>query len=110
MKRSLVGMFSVFVAILLVMTGVGFGIAQAEGTHSARPILTFEDQETLEIVTVYCHYEESSPVLNFEDQENLVRDSEHAVFDENRPILSFEDEEVAHVAMLAHTTEICGSR
>lgn len=110
MKSSLVGLVSVSVAILVVVAGVGFGIAQAEGTHSARPILTFEDQETLETVTVYCHYEENNPVLSFKDQENLVRDSEHVVFDENRPVLSFEDEEVIHVAMLAYTNEICGSR
>lgn len=107
MKRSLVGMASL--VILLVGMGVGIGIAQAKGTHGSRPVLSFEDQETLERGTILCHYEESSPVLNFEDQENLVRDSEHAVSsDEQSPVLSFEDAEAVHVAILAMTTEICG--
>jgi hypothetical protein len=43
MKASNVGM--VAVAILLVVTGVGIGIAQAGGTHSEQPVLSFEDQE-----------------------------------------------------------------
>ena len=38
----------VAVAILLVVTGVGFGIARAGGTHSEQPVLSFEDMEALE--------------------------------------------------------------
>jgi hypothetical protein len=38
----------VAVAILLVVTGVGFGIAQAGGTHSEQPVLSFEDMEALD--------------------------------------------------------------
>jgi hypothetical protein len=46
MKRSKVGIMAV--AFLLVVTGIGFGIAQAEGTITDRPVLSFEDQEALE--------------------------------------------------------------
>ncbi len=46
MKAYTVGI--VAVAILLVATGIGFGIAQAGGTHSDRPVLSFEDQEAFE--------------------------------------------------------------
>jgi hypothetical protein len=43
MKTSKVGM--VAVAILLGVTGIGYGIAQAGGTHSEQPVLSFENQE-----------------------------------------------------------------
>lgn len=46
MKTSRVAI--VAVAILLAVTGIGFGIAQAGGTNTDRPILSFEDQEALE--------------------------------------------------------------
>jgi hypothetical protein len=46
MKTYKVGILAV--AILVVVTGIGFGIAQAGGTHSDRPVLSFEDQEALE--------------------------------------------------------------
>jgi hypothetical protein len=46
MKTYRVGILAV--AILVVVTGIGFGIAQAGGTHSDRPVLSFEDQEALE--------------------------------------------------------------
>jgi len=39
MKASKVGIMAV--AILLVVTGIGFGIAQAGGTHSEQPVLSF---------------------------------------------------------------------
>jgi hypothetical protein len=47
MKTSKVGV--VAVAILLIGTVFGFGIAQAGGTHSERPILSFGDQEVLQV-------------------------------------------------------------
>jgi hypothetical protein len=47
MKTSNVGI--VAVAILLVVTGVGFGIAQAGGNHKDRPVLSFEDQELIQV-------------------------------------------------------------
>ncbi len=56
-------------AILLIAAGVGFGIAQAGGTHHEDPVLNFEDQEALENAAAACHYEENQPVLSFEDQE-----------------------------------------
>jgi hypothetical protein len=43
MRTSKVGI--VAVAILLGVTGISFGIAQAAGTHSEQPVLSFEDQE-----------------------------------------------------------------
>ena len=43
MKTSKVGI--VAVAILLVVTGIGFGIAQAGGAHSEQPVLRIEDLE-----------------------------------------------------------------
>ena len=46
MKFSTVGL--VLGAILMVVAGVGFGIAQAGGNHTDRPVLSFEDQEALE--------------------------------------------------------------
>jgi len=46
MRTSKVGI--VAVAILLVVTGIGFGIAQAGGTHSEQPVSSFEDMEALE--------------------------------------------------------------
>ncbi len=46
MKTSMVGIMAV--TVLLVATGIGFGIAQAGGSHSDAPVLSFEDQEALE--------------------------------------------------------------
>jgi len=46
MKTSNVGI--VAAAILLVVAGIGFGIAQAGGTHSEQPVLSFEETEALE--------------------------------------------------------------
>jgi hypothetical protein len=46
METSKVGI--VAVAILMVATVIGFGIAQAEGNHSERPVLSFEDMEALD--------------------------------------------------------------
>ena len=45
MKTSAIGMVSA--AILLVAACVGLGIAQAEGTHSDSPVLSFQDQEAI---------------------------------------------------------------
>lgn len=36
-----------FSAILMLMAGVGIGIAQAWGNHSDSPVLNFQDQEAL---------------------------------------------------------------
>ena len=46
MKTLKVGI--VAVAILLAVTGIGFGIAQAGATQTDRPVLSFEDQEAVE--------------------------------------------------------------
>ena len=64
MKTSKVGI--VAVAILLGVTGIGFGIAQAAGTHSEQPVLSFEDQEALVQGSSSSSYVES-PGMAFED-------------------------------------------
>ena len=46
MKTSVVGVVSV--VILMVVAAVGFGIAQAGGTHADAPVLSIEDQEAIE--------------------------------------------------------------
>ena len=46
MKVSTIGIVSA--AILMAVAGVGFGIAQAGGTHTDLPVLSFEDQAALE--------------------------------------------------------------
>jgi hypothetical protein len=91
MKTSKVGV--VAVAILLVVTGIGFGIAQAEGTHSERPVLGFDDMEALGQGSSASSYVETRPVLAFEDSSGS-----HA---ETRPVLSFEDQEGPQVAKSA---------
>jgi hypothetical protein len=88
MKTSRVGI--VAVAILLVVTGIGFGIAQAGGTHSERPILSFEDMESLEQGGSSSSYVETRPVLAFEDSSSPYADT--------RPVLSFVDQEAYQVA------------
>jgi hypothetical protein len=67
MKTYTVGI--VAVAILLVVTGIGFGIAQAGGTHSERPVLSFVDVEALDQSRSSSSDVETRPVLSFEDQD-----------------------------------------
>jgi hypothetical protein len=57
MKTYTVGM--VAVAILVVVTGIGFGIAQAGGTHSDRPGLSFADMEVFEQGSISSSYVET---------------------------------------------------
>ena len=49
MKTSMVGVVSA--AILMILASIGFGIAQAAGTHSEQPVLSFEGQETTQAAT-----------------------------------------------------------
>ena len=49
MKTSMVGVVSA--AILMILASIGFGIAQAAGTHSEQPVLSFEDQEATQAAT-----------------------------------------------------------
>jgi len=67
MKTSAVGVVSA--AILMVVVGVGFGIAQAGGIHSEQPVLSFDEMEALEQGSPSSPYAENRPVLSFEDQE-----------------------------------------
>ena len=46
MKTS--NVWIVAVAILMVVTGIGFGIAQAGGNHSEQQVFSFEDMEALD--------------------------------------------------------------
>ena len=66
MKTSAVGIFSI--AILLVATGVGAGIALAGGPHSERPVLSFADIQALERSGPSSSYAENRPVLSFESE------------------------------------------
>ena len=50
MKPSAVGIVSA--AILMVVLGVGFGIAQAGGNHSEQPVLSFADMEAMQLASV----------------------------------------------------------
>jgi len=76
MKASTVGIVSA--AVLMVVAGVGIGIAQAAGTHTDMPVLSFEGQEVLEQgissspnaeITLAGGSHLERPVLSFEDQE-----------------------------------------
>ena len=67
MKTSKVGIMAM--AILMIATGIGFGIAQAAGTHSERPVLSFGDIESVEQDSAMNSYAETRPVMSFEDQE-----------------------------------------
>jgi len=71
MKTSTVGTFSA--AILMVVAGVGFGIAQAGGTHTERPVSGFENKEALDQGDSSSHYVESRPVLAFDDPADGMR-------------------------------------
>ena len=93
MKTSAVGVVSA--AILMVVVGVGFGIAQAGGTHSEQPVLSFEDMEALEQGSSSSPYVENRPVMAFDESLDL--------YSESRPVLSFEDQEVTQVATSWHT-------
>ena len=67
MKTSKVGIMAV--AVLMIVTGVGFGIAQAAGTHSEQPVLSFGDIEAVEQNSAMSSYAENRPVMSIEDQE-----------------------------------------
>jgi hypothetical protein len=71
MKTSPVGLVSA--AILMVVAGVGFGIAQAGGGPSDNPAWTLQDQEAVEQYQDYLvgPYTEDRPVLSFGDEMQL---------------------------------------
>src|SRR5512143_212064 len=69
MKTSTVGL--VLAAILMVVAGVGFGIAQAGGNDSDESALCCVDQEALEQGTSSIPYTEDRPVLSFGDEMQL---------------------------------------
>lgn len=61
MKTTMIGI--VAAAILMVVTGIGFGIAQAGGNNES-------DWVSVEALDSYFEYQpESQPVLSFEDSE-----------------------------------------
>jgi len=68
-------------AIVLAVAGFGFGIAQAAGNHSERPVLSFADMQALEQGGSWGAYVESRPVLSFNDEEayGLAKSSEEGV-------------------------------
>ena len=74
MKAPVVGVISA--VILTVLAPVGFGIAQAGGTHSDAPVLSFEDQEALGQGSPSTPYTENRPVLSFGDEMQLRNPTE----------------------------------
>jgi hypothetical protein len=71
MKPSAVGIVSA--AILMVVLGVGFGIAQAGGNHSEQPVISFEDMEALQQgSSSNLYYAENRPVSTFEGDMQLT--------------------------------------
>ena len=100
MKTSAVGVISA--AILMVVVGVGFGIAQAGGTHSEQPVVSFEEMEALEQGSSSSpYYVENRPVLAF--------DESPGPYEESRPVLSFEDQEATQVATSLQAREPVGT-
>jgi hypothetical protein len=80
MKTSAIGIVSA--AVLLVVAGIGFGIAQAGEDHSNRPVLSIEDQAALDqsdSSESYAGNHSDRPVLSIEDQAALDQSdsSEH---------------------------------
>ena len=76
MKASTVGL--VFGAILMVVGGVGFGIAQAAGNQSYDPLLKFGDQDV-------------NPYVNMDWQ------AREAVETGNLPVESNEDSSIVEI-------------
>lgn len=66
MKTYTVGVVSA--VVLMVVASLGIGIAQAAGTHSDAPVLSFEDQAGLEQGSSSSTYLENRPVTAFEDE------------------------------------------
>ncbi len=60
------------VAILLAASALGFGIAQAAGIHSERPVLSFAEMQAPEQGSTASSYGEDRPVLSFEDEETYL--------------------------------------
>jgi len=77
MKTSIVGIVSA--AILMVVAGVSFGIAQAAGNHADGPVLSFEDQEALGQDSSSSLYAEDRPILSFGDEMQLRNPTETGI-------------------------------
>jgi hypothetical protein len=95
MKTSTVGLVSA--AILMVVAGVGFGIAQAGGGQPDNPAWTLQDQKAVEqyqdyFVGPYALVLQSATDLEYGPQEALGQDSSSSPYAEDRPVLSFGDE------------------
>jgi len=93
MKTPAVGVVSA--AILMVVAVIGFGIAQAGGTHSDQPVLNFGDMEALAQGSSSTPFVENRPVLAF--------DESPGPYVESRPVLSFEDQGSTQVATSLQT-------
>lgn len=101
---------TVAVAILLVTAGIGVRFAPAEGAHTESPVLSFEDQKSLEQGSSPCpyqtgFYQESAPVLSFADQD-AVREISVSAYVENRPVLGFDDEVAIHQTAISEEVKI----
>jgi len=102
--------WTVAAAILLVAAGIGVRFAPAGVAHAEYPVLSFEDQKSLEQASSPCpyqtgFYQESRPVLSFADQD-AVREISISAYVENRPVLGFDDEEAIHQTAISEEVKI----
>jgi hypothetical protein len=76
MKTSIAGIVSA--VVLMVLAGVGFGIAQAGGDQPDNPSWTLQDQEAVEQYQNFAvgPYAEDRPVLSFGDEMQLRNPTE----------------------------------
>ena len=58
----------IMAAVSLIVTGIAVGTAQAGGTRSERPVLSFEDMASLEQAGPSSSSVENRPVLSLEDE------------------------------------------
>jgi hypothetical protein len=95
MKMSKVGV--VAGAFLIIVAAIGFGIAQAGGNHSDRPVLNFQDQEALGNLPDHSHIAYNHTIGEFMEWQTIeAAGGSHS----EAPVLSFED-----VTQLRNPTE-----
>jgi len=90
MKTSTIGI--VLAAILMIVAGVGFGIAQAAGNESYNPMLKFGDQDVNPYVDMDWQTREAVETGSLPDERNEDYSVDpSSPYTEDRPVLSFGD-------------------
>ena len=90
MKTSTIGI--VLAAILMIVAGVGFGIAQAAGNESYNPMLKFGDQDVNPYVDMDWQTREAVETGSLPDERNEDYSADpSSPYTEDRPVLSFGD-------------------